>query len=40
MELDGETNLKTRGAMADTADMGDDLDAISKFDGETLYLPS
>ncbi|KAK6045699.1 hypothetical protein COOONC_16796 [Cooperia oncophora] len=32
-ELDGETNLKTRGAIPDTAEMGDDLDAISKFNG-------
>ncbi|CAD6194597.1 unnamed protein product [Caenorhabditis auriculariae] len=39
MELDGETNLKTRGAMADTAEMGDDLDAISKFDGEVVCEP-
>ncbi|WKY06130.1 hypothetical protein Q1695_006381 [Nippostrongylus brasiliensis] len=36
MELDGETNLKTRGAIPDTAEMGDDLDAISKFDGEVI----
>uniref|UniRef100_A0A1I7XHX0 P-type phospholipid transporter n=1 Tax=Heterorhabditis bacteriophora TaxID=37862 RepID=A0A1I7XHX0_HETBA len=36
MELDGETNLKTRGALADTAEMGDDLDAISRFDGEIV----
>ncbi|KHJ79332.1 hypothetical protein OESDEN_21023 [Oesophagostomum dentatum] len=34
MELDGETNLKTRGALPDTAEMGDNLDAISKFDGK------
>ncbi|VDP04896.1 unnamed protein product [Heligmosomoides polygyrus] len=36
MELDGETNLKSRGAIADTAEMGDDLDAISKFNGEII----
>ncbi|KAK5981547.1 hypothetical protein GCK32_010306 [Trichostrongylus colubriformis] len=36
MELDGETNLKTRGAVGETAEMGDDLDAISKFDGEIV----
>ncbi|XGW29080.1 hypothetical protein V3C99_008684, partial [Haemonchus contortus] len=35
-ELDGETNLKTRGAVAETAEMGDNLDAISKFDGEII----
>ena len=33
MELDGETNLKPRGALVDTAEMGDDLDAISNFNG-------
>ncbi|ETN77125.1 phospholipid-translocating P-type ATPase, flippase [Necator americanus] len=36
MELDGETNLKTRGALPDTAEMGDDLVAISKFNGEIV----
>ncbi|EYC40857.1 hypothetical protein Y032_0593g406 [Ancylostoma ceylanicum] len=36
MELDGETNLKTRGALPETAEMGDNLDAISKFDGEII----
>uniref|UniRef100_A0A8R1HVD2 Phospholipid-transporting ATPase n=1 Tax=Caenorhabditis japonica TaxID=281687 RepID=A0A8R1HVD2_CAEJA len=39
MELDGETNLKTRGAMADTAEMGDDLDGITRFDGEIVCEP-
>ncbi|KJH50068.1 hypothetical protein DICVIV_03789 [Dictyocaulus viviparus] len=36
MELDGETNLKTRCATPDTAEMGDDLDAISGFNGEII----
>ncbi|CAJ0573777.1 unnamed protein product, partial [Mesorhabditis spiculigera] len=35
-ELDGETNLKTRGALAETAEMGDDLDQISPFHGEIV----
>ncbi|PAV88963.1 hypothetical protein WR25_22769 [Diploscapter pachys] len=39
MELDGETNLKTRGALVDTAEMGDDLDAISNFNGEVACEP-
>ncbi|CAI2350474.1 unnamed protein product [Caenorhabditis sp. 36 PRJEB53466] len=39
MELDGETNLKTRGAMTDTAQMGDDLDEITRFDGEVVCEP-
>ncbi|CAI5448572.1 unnamed protein product [Caenorhabditis angaria] len=39
MELDGETNLKTRGAMTNTASMGDDLDLITKFDGEIVCEP-
>ncbi|KAJ1349119.1 hypothetical protein KIN20_004570 [Parelaphostrongylus tenuis] len=36
MELDGETNLKTRSALPDTAEMGDNLDAISSFNGEIV----
>ncbi|CAJ0602595.1 unnamed protein product [Cylicocyclus nassatus] len=35
-ELDGETNLKTRVALAETAEMGDSLDDISKFQGEIV----
>ncbi|KAE9412076.1 hypothetical protein Angca_002980, partial [Angiostrongylus cantonensis] len=35
MELDGETNLKTRSAIPNTAEMGDDLDAISSFNVTT-----
>ncbi|CAJ0937664.1 unnamed protein product, partial [Mesorhabditis belari] len=35
-ELDGETNLKTRGAIPETAEMGDDLDQISAFNGEIV----
>ena len=34
MELDGETNLKNRSAMPCTQVMGDDLDGITRFDGE------
>lgn len=32
-ELDGETNLKTRFALAETAVMGDHIEKICKFDG-------
>ncbi|CAH1795962.1 unnamed protein product [Owenia fusiformis] len=33
-ELDGETNLKVRQALPETAEMGDDDQDMSKFDGE------
>ncbi|ULT93757.1 hypothetical protein L3Y34_003327 [Caenorhabditis briggsae] len=39
MELDGETNLKNRGAMSCTQVMGDDLDGITRFDGEIVCEP-
>ncbi|GMR45633.1 hypothetical protein PMAYCL1PPCAC_15828, partial [Pristionchus mayeri] len=35
-ELDGETNLKTRAALAETEPIGDRLDAIAAFNGEIL----
>uniref|UniRef100_A0A914E2E4 Phospholipid-transporting ATPase n=2 Tax=Acrobeloides nanus TaxID=290746 RepID=A0A914E2E4_9BILA len=35
-ELDGETNLKTRSALPETAVMGDVVKDISKFDGEVI----
>ncbi|GMR41325.1 hypothetical protein PMAYCL1PPCAC_11520, partial [Pristionchus mayeri] len=35
-ELDGETNLKTKAALAETESMGDRLDAIASFNGEVL----
>ena len=35
-ELDGETNLKPRGTLAETSELGDDLDQITKFDGRNL----
>ncbi|XP_044299959.1 phospholipid-transporting ATPase ID-like [Varanus komodoensis] len=34
MELDGETNLKVKQALTVTAEMGEDLQALSQFDGE------
>ncbi|EGT42276.1 hypothetical protein CAEBREN_02513 [Caenorhabditis brenneri] len=39
MELDGETNLKNRSAMPCTQVMGDDLDGITRFDGEIVCEP-
>ncbi|CCD72226.1 Phospholipid-transporting ATPase [Caenorhabditis elegans] len=39
MELDGETNLKNRAAIACTQEMGDDLDGITRFDGEIICEP-
>ncbi|XP_013396894.1 phospholipid-transporting ATPase ID isoform X2 [Lingula anatina] len=33
-ELDGETNLKVRQALPETAEMGNDIGELSKFDGE------
>ncbi|VDP05991.1 unnamed protein product, partial [Soboliphyme baturini] len=38
-ELDGETNLKAKQALPDTASMGDDLTMISRFDGEIVCEP-
>ncbi|GMS92729.1 hypothetical protein PENTCL1PPCAC_14904, partial [Pristionchus entomophagus] len=35
-ELDGETNLKTRASLGETATMGDRMDAIGRFDCEIL----
>uniref|UniRef100_A0A670IYH9 Phospholipid-transporting ATPase n=1 Tax=Podarcis muralis TaxID=64176 RepID=A0A670IYH9_PODMU len=42
-ELDGETNLKVKQALTVTAELGEDLQALSSFDGEyaaCLCLPS
>ncbi|CAB3405779.1 unnamed protein product [Caenorhabditis bovis] len=39
MELDGETNLKTRAALSETEQMGDDLDEITRFKGEIVCEP-
>ncbi|KAH7695805.1 Protein TAT-2 a, partial [Aphelenchoides avenae] len=38
-ELDGETNLKTRAALPETAVMGDIVKDISDFDGEVVCEP-
>lgn len=38
-ELDGETNLKVRQALPETAEMGDDIEQFSKFDGEIICEP-
>ena len=35
-ELDGETNLKCRQAIPDTAEMGNDTHLLSKFNGKML----
>jgi P-type E1-E2 ATPase len=32
-ELDGETNLKVRQAIPETAELGDDIEALGRFDG-------
>ena len=37
-ELDGETNLKTRSALPETAIMGDIVRDISSFDGERVFF--
>ncbi|CAE1294793.1 E7.6.2.1 [Acanthosepion pharaonis] len=38
-ELDGETNLKVRQAVTETAEMGDDLEQLSKFNAELVCEP-
>ncbi|KAF7239981.1 Phospholipid-transporting ATPase 3 [Varanus komodoensis] len=40
MELDGETNLKVKQALTVTAEMGEDLQALSQFDGELGASPA
>lgn len=35
-ELDGETNLKVRQALPETAEMGNDIEQFSRFDGEIV----
>ncbi|XP_053405504.1 phospholipid-transporting ATPase ID-like isoform X2 [Mercenaria mercenaria] len=35
-ELDGETNLKVRQALPETAEMGDDIGQFTQFDGEII----
>lgn len=38
-ELDGETNLKCRQCLPETAELGEEIEAMGKFDGEILCEP-
>jgi phospholipid-translocating ATPase len=38
-ELDGETNLKCRQCLPETAEMGQDEAKIGRFDGEIVFEP-